>query len=139
MKISENILVVFLFLLVSLVEMPDAMSATITSTLQGGKWLEPSTWVGNVVPTQNDDVVITSAVTANGQSYTSTNYQMRNLTVNAGGKIIREKNSGGLSYLTISGNLVNNGEIVDYNDYFDVDLLGNLVNNGVLKPRNLTF
>ncbi len=139
MKISENILVVFLFLLVSLVEMPDAMSATITSTLQGGKWLEPSTWVGNVVPTQNDDVVITSTVTANGQSYTSTNYQMRNLTVNAGGKIIREKNSGGLSYLTISGNLVNNGEIVDYNDYFDVDLLGNLVNNGVLKPRNLTF
>ncbi|TNF46501.1 MAG: hypothetical protein EP310_00385, partial [Bacteroidetes bacterium] len=64
---------------------------------------------------------------------------MKNLTVNEGGKIIREANSGGYSYLTISGNLVNNGEIVDYNDYFDISLAGNLVNNGILKPRTFKF
>ena len=116
-----------------------AMSADITSTAQGGKWSDKTTWTGGVVPTQTDNVIITSTVTANGQSYTTTNYPMKNLTVNKGGKIIREKNSGGMSYLTISGNLVNNGEIIDYNDYFDIRLSGNLENNGILKPRNLNF
>lgn len=116
-----------------------AMSADITSTAQGGKWSDKTTWTGGVVPTENDNVIINSTVTANGQSYTSTKYPMKNLTVNKGGKIIREKNSGGMSYLTISGNLVNNGEIIDYNDYFDIELSGNLVNNGILAPRYFYF
>ncbi|MDO8952522.1 MAG: hypothetical protein Q7U86_07845, partial [Draconibacterium sp.] len=116
-----------------------AKAADITSTTQGGKWSDKTTWIGGNVPTQTDNVIITSTVTANGQSYTTTNYPMKNLTVNKGGKIIREKNSGGMSYLTISGNLVNNGEIIDYNDYFDIRLSGNLVNNGILKPRYLSF
>ena len=116
-----------------------ADAADISSTAQGGKWSDKTTWTGGIVPTKNDNVIITSTVTANGQSYSSTDYQMNNLTVNKGGKIIREKNSGGISYLTISGNLLNNGEIIDYNDYFDISVSGNLQNNGILKPRYLYF
>ena len=114
-------------------------AAEITTTAQGGKWGDKTTWIGGVVPTATDNVIITSTVTANGGSYSSTSYPMNNLTINSGGKIIREKNSGGLSYLTISGNLINNGEIIDYNDYFDIKLSGNLINNGVLKPRYINM
>ena len=37
--------------------------ATITSTAAGGNWDDPNTWVGNTIPTQNDDVVIDNGAT----------------------------------------------------------------------------
>lgn len=140
MKEFQKTFITILILVAFLIGSNFAEATDITSTAQGGKWNDKTTWIGGVVPTLTDNVIITSTVTANGGSYSSTSYPVINLTVNSGGKIIREKNSGGLSYLKISGNLTNNGEIIDYNDYFDIDLAGNLVNNGVLKPRyiNLT-
>jgi len=126
-----------LTLLLFFIEFTSAFSADISTTSQGGKWTDVTTWVGGVVPTKTDHVIITSAVTANGQSYSTKNYEMADLTVNSGGKIIREVGNGGLSYLTISGTLINNGEIVDYNDYFDIHIKGNVINNGKLKPRYL--
>lgn len=128
-----------LFLLANMFGVTVIEAADITSTALGGKWSDKTTWIGGVVPTANDNVIIASTVTANGGSYSSTSYLMTNLTVNSGGKIIREKNSGGLSYLKISGNIINNGEIIDYNDYFDIDLNGNLINNGQLKPRYINM
>jgi hypothetical protein len=128
-----------LFLLASMIGVTVVEAADITSTAQGGKWSDKTTWIGGVVPTATDNVIIASTVTANGGSYSSTSYLMINLTVNFGGKIIREVNSGGLSSLIISGNLINNGEIIDYRDYFDIHLHGNLINNGTLKPRYITL
>ena len=128
-----------LFLLASIIGITVVEAADITSTAQGGKWSDKTTWIGGVVPTATDNVIITSTVTANGGSYSSTSYLMTNLTVNSSGRIIREKNSGGLSNLIISGNLINNGEIIDYRDYFDIHLHGNLINNGTLKPRYITL
>ncbi len=60
---------------------------------------------------------------------------MHNLTVNSGGKILREASAYGKYNLEIYGNLINNGEIIDNTNYFDIDLYGNLENNGTLKPR----
>lgn len=139
MKKSTGKLNIFCSLIVFLLIAEMALAADITSTVQGGKWSDKTTWIGGNVPTQTDNVIITSTVTANGGSYSTTSYPMLNLTINSGGKIIREKNSGGLSYLKITGNLTNNGEIIDYNDYFDIDLSGNLINNGVLKPRYINM
>jgi len=105
---------------------------TITTTAQGGVWSEKSTWVGEKIPTKDDNVVITSVVTTGD---INSNLEMANLTINEGGKIIRDAEHGWYS-MNIFGNLINNGEIIDYLVYFNIKLYGNLENNGVLKPQN---
>lgn len=110
-------------------------AADITSTAQGGLWDDKTTWIGGVLPKATDNVIITSVVTTGDTYYSSTTFKMVNLTINSGGKLLREKERAGRYVLEISGNLINNGEIIDYKDYFDIYLYGNLVNNGVFKPR----
>ena len=105
-------------------------AATITSTAQGGLWGEKSTWVGGNVPTKTDDVIITSEVRTGDFYYSSGRYDMANLTVQPGGKIIREAAAVGRCLLVVSGNLINNGEILDFKDFFDIDVYGNLQNKG---------
>lgn len=112
---------------------------TISTTSQGGLWRDESTWVGGNVPTENDDVVITSTVTTGDVSYSTRYLEMASLTINEGGKIIREAERSGYYIMKVFGNLTNNGEIIDYKDYFDVQVYGNIVNNGVLKPRYLSL
>ncbi len=130
----------FLILLIAVLAMTDIVAKTITSTPQGGKWGDKTTWVGEEIPTKDDDVIITSLVITNGQSYSTKTYLSKNLTINKGGKILREgAGSGGYSILEINGNLINNGELIDLNDYFDINLFGNLENNGVLKPRSINM
>ena len=131
---------VFLMLLSMALGVTSVFAKTITSTPQGGKWGDKTTWVGGIVPTESDDVVITSLVITNGGSYSSTTYLANNLTVNKGGKILREgAGSGGYVIIDIKGNLINNGEIIDLADYTDIIVLGSLDNNGVFKPRNMNM
>lgn len=113
------------------------IAATITSSAQGGLWGEKSTWIGGIVPTKTDDVIITSEVKTGDFYYSSGQYDMANLTIQVGGKIIRESAAVGRCLLNISGNLINNGEILDFKDFFDINVYGNLQNNGVFKPRLL--
>lgn len=54
-------LVAFLFSLISY----SVNGAVITSTTSGGNWSNASTWVGNKVPKQNDDVVVAGTVSVN--------------------------------------------------------------------------
>lgn len=131
---------VFLMLLSIALGVTSVSAKTITSTPQGGKWGEKTTWVGEEIPTKDDDVIITSLVITNGQSYSTKTYLSKNLTINKGGKILREgAGSGGYVILEVNGNLINNGELVDLNDYFDMKIYGNLENNGVLKPRSINM
>ncbi len=111
------------------------VSKTITSSPVGGNWDNPASWVGNIVPTEADDVLINSTIYCPGQSYSTKTYRMNNLNIEPNGKVIRLENSSGLSSLNIAGNLTNYGEIVDYDDYFDIDINGNLKNYGTLSPR----
>ncbi|MDZ7605583.1 MAG: hypothetical protein U5K79_08335 [Cyclobacteriaceae bacterium] len=49
-------------------------AADISSTAREENGVDKTTWLGGVVPTENDNVIITSTVTANGGSYSSTSY-----------------------------------------------------------------
>ncbi len=41
-----------------------AYSAEISSTKDGGIWADPASWVGGKVPSKDDDVIITSKISA---------------------------------------------------------------------------
>lgn len=100
----------------------------ITSTEVGGNWNDASTWIGGVLPTANDDVVIDGTVYHNSEKDAC-----RNLTVNSE-KILTTLNAkmtGRL--LKITGDLINNGSIQNNNDIrFQIGVAGNIINNGVL-------
>lgn len=99
----------------------------ITSTKNGGNWNESSTWLGGVVPTANDDVVIDGTVYHNNKSDAC-----KNMTVNAD-KMLTALNASmqGLP-LKIMGDLINNGIIKDNDGYrFQISVGKNIVNNGL--------
>lgn len=102
--------------------------AQITSTTTGGNWHDASTWIGGVLPTANDDVVIDGTVYHNNKLDVC-----KNLTVNAD-KILTTLNAKMTGWsLKIMGDLINNGSIQNNNDSrFQIGVAGNIINNGVL-------
>ena len=102
--------------------------AQIVSTTTGGNWNNPSTWLGGVVPTANDDVVIDGTVYHNNKSDIC-----KNLTVN-GEKTLTTLNSSVNGWpLKIMGDLINNGSIKnnDAGDWLQISVFKNIVNNGI--------
>ena len=95
----------------------------IVSTLTGGNWFETSTWVGGVVPTATDNVVIDGTVEADGGR------ECKNLIVNSGKILTSYTNT---ATVKVSENIINNGTIQD-NDWmsFFIEVKGNITNNGV--------
>ncbi len=90
-----NRIVVLLFLLAG-----TSFAATITSTTGGGNWNTSGTWVGSVVPTVGDDVVIDGPVTLNQNSG-----NLLSLTVNTG----KTLTMSGVFTLATTGNMTVNG------------------------------
>lgn len=76
-------------------------AATFTSTVTGGLWSNPATWVGGVVPGYfvGDDVIINGNVSQNIPA------DINNLTVNPGCTF------GRANQIAIRGNFVNNGSM----------------------------
>lgn len=72
------------------------VAQTINSA-QNGSWSDPTTWVGGVVPTANDDVIVEHIVTNDGTSLSTV--KCRNLTINSGGRLNQS------NQLNIGGNL----------------------------------
>jgi len=101
----------------------------IVSTTAGGLWTETTTWIGGVVPTASDDVIIDGTVEVNG------GWECKNITVNSG-KILTT--SINVSTIKVNGNVINNGTIQN-NDWmaFYVEVLGDITNNGLWSTEKI--
>lgn len=77
-------------------------AATIESTTNFGYWYAPNTWVGGVVPSSDDDVVINGTIQINGSR------TVNNITVRPGANLSFTSNG---QNLTVNGILENQGII----------------------------
>lgn len=121
-----------IFGLIILLASPSLLFAQITSTTAGGNWSDASTWLGGVVPTATDNVVIDGTVYHSNKSDACLNLIINNektltsLKANLGGwplkvggdlinnGIIRNNDAGNRFQLSISKNITNNGAWTNY-------------------------
>ncbi|MDD2230047.1 MAG: hypothetical protein PHY48_11605 [Candidatus Cloacimonetes bacterium] len=129
------------------------LSADITSTTAGGNWNAPGTWIGAVVPTANDNVIINGTVLVNTtascldltnsstgilQNLSSSSFHLNVYgdVDNAG--IIKSNLSGGLFYLHSGGDIVNLGTFTPYS----LELIGatdqHVSSTGTFSPTFFT-
>ncbi len=72
----KHIRILFILFIIGLSQ--KGFSTTITSANAGGNWSVGTTWVGNTVPSNSDDVIINSNVSVNA------NYTCGSLVINSG-------------------------------------------------------
>ncbi len=108
--------------------------AQVYSTLQGGPWDQPSTWVDGVVPAPGDDVVLTGPVTVEGLTF------CHNLTIEPGGSLMAQSNIQPYMF-TASGTIWNKGKIDGDNSLFPLAFTvgGDLFNEGTWKSFQIVF
>ena len=91
-----------MFGIVLLVLSSEAQGATISSTATGGLWSDPKTWIGGILPTEDDTVKISGSVTLDQD------IKIAGITIPAGKTLFG--NSGALLSLTkdslISGSVL---------------------------------
>jgi hypothetical protein len=108
-------------------------SQTITSKSTGGSWSDANTWVGGVVPGQNHDVTIEGTVSVTASA------MCRNIIVNGTLESVSYPDGN----LTVTGSIVNNGLIKNYEAYYGkiltVNVTGNITNNGIMRNSWTNF
>mgnify|MGYP001014416122 CR=1 FL=1 len=126
----KHLLLVFAALWLAL----NLAAATIYSTTSGGSWNESSTWVGGVVPTVSDDVVLAGPVTPNSSSNPS---HCNDLLIQSNGKLTNIIYNS--QALQVHGTLTNNGEIerTGNSGSIIVHVYGDVSNSGIMKPQEL--
>ncbi len=93
----------------------------IESAPGGGVWDNGNSWIGNIVPSPNDDVLITSNIVLNVDA------TCHNLTITSSGLI--QNSYGDHRQFTINGNLSNAGFIKNNTNYYlYVRVCGNMEN-----------
>lgn len=119
-------------------------SQSVVSTTSGGEWADTTTWVGHVIPTATDDVVIDGPVYANSTGLYGITLECNNLTINTGDTLTCN-NFGSYGVLIfVNGDIINNGTITQ-SDYpfssssFGISVKGDVVNNGDLRNNYITF
>ena len=108
-----------------------SVPTTIESVAGGGYWTSTSTWVGGVVPSSIDSVIINGNVTLN------TNATVEDLTVNSG-KIFKNRSNNNYT-LTVNGDLTNDGTMQDATYHLIVTVGGDVDNSGTLENYSLTI
>ncbi|HOQ82746.1 MAG TPA: hypothetical protein PLT80_00640, partial [Candidatus Syntrophosphaera thermopropionivorans] len=104
----------------------------IESAPGGGVWDNGNSWIGNIVPNPNDDVLITSNIVLNVDA------SCHNLTISSSGLI--QNSYGDHRQFTINGNLSNAGFIKNNTNYYlYVRVCGNMENSGNIINRQISF
>ena len=112
---------------------PQGWAATIHSVAAGGDWNKAETWVGGQVPTKDDSVVVNGVV-----NVSSSISSISNLTVSSGSKLFNYASHA--PTLTINGNVINNGSILDNTVHsLTLKIAGDLSNNSILKNNRIIF
>ena len=134
---------VFAFLTISFYH---ASGTTITSKTTGGTWTLGTTWVGNIAPGVNDDVVIAGTVNL------SSTVSVKSLTINTGKTLnITGSSSPVFTAILVSGLLsfnssgsmsgtsltINSGGFFTLSGGGIVSLTGNFTNNGTFSDSSL--
>lgn len=117
----------FAFSLILMFSAAISMADVITSAGGGGLWTDPYSWIGNVVPTSYDDVIIASSIQVPGT------VECLGLSVTSQGSV-----SGVLSgpgALIANGSVENAGLISDDPYWFDLKVGGDLNNDGTWLSR----
>ncbi|TDF74112.1 hypothetical protein, partial [Candidatus Syntrophosphaera thermopropionivorans] len=105
----------------------------IESAPGGGVWDNGNSWIGNIVPNPNDDVLITSNIVLNVDA------SCHNFTISSSGLI--QNSYGDHRQFTINGNLSNAGFIKNNPNgyYLFVYVKGNVENSGFIINYELAF
>jgi NADPH-dependent 7-cyano-7-deazaguanine reductase QueF-like protein len=100
---------------------------TIESSISGGDWSSATTWLGSVVPSANEHVVLNGPVTVLGT------VTCNDLTISSGASLMNGTST--TTSLNVNGNFTNNGSLInDVNGWsFYVYIQGNIVNNGTWR------
>ncbi len=108
-----------------------SQALVVQSTLAGGEWSEPTTWIDEVVPGPADDVIIDGPVVIDGSA------SCKDLTVNA--DRVLDGWDVNTSSLIVNGNLYNDGAI--HNGYYNLNIIlfGDLSNDGIIDNRRITL
>lgn len=116
---------------------------TIHSTLGGGKWHLPTTWIEGVVPGASDNVVIQGPV----QQHYVTGYDIHpvycnDLTITSNGILSNGDYGGGTGIFAVyvAGDVINNGVVTNGSqDFLKIFLAGDIENNNIWMPYETEF
>jgi len=119
-------------ILIAILTCASLHAATIESTPLGGSWNDPATWVGGLVPTATDDVILTGAVTVSGspECLSLQVHDGASLT-GSGGPLPRE--------LTVHNALTNEGNMADGPYGLELMVGGDLHNAGTWSNSTTTL
>ncbi|MDZ4181903.1 MAG: hypothetical protein U1B83_03415 [Candidatus Cloacimonadaceae bacterium] len=110
-----------------------SVCAQIYSTTGTGRWHETATWIGGVIPTATDNVVVQGTITTYSTAYCN------NLTITSTGTV---RNATTVSAtIQIGGNLINQGNLISHTGGLNLSVFcgGHVTNSANIAVYEFTF